>query len=63
LNTSLKLPIKSESIGNERDVYHFMYWRKYDIKKNAEYLLDDKEIQHKKSTETLNVPSYQVTKI
>jgi hypothetical protein len=47
LNTSLKLPIKSESIGNERDVDHFMSWRKYGIKKNAEYLQGDKEIQHK----------------
>jgi hypothetical protein len=41
LNALLKLPIKSESFGNERDVDHFIYWRKYDIK-NAEYLLDDK---------------------
>ena len=47
LNTSLKLPIKSETVGNERDVDHFMYWRKYDIKKNAEYLPDDKEIRHR----------------
>lgn len=45
--TPLKLSIKSESLGNERDVDHFMYWRKYDIKKNAEYVLDSKEIQHK----------------
>jgi hypothetical protein len=44
-NTSLKLPIKPESLGNEMDVDHFMYWREYDMKKKAEYLLDDKQIQ------------------
>jgi hypothetical protein len=44
LNTSLKLPIKPESLGNEMVVDHFMYWREYDMK-IAEYLLDDKEIQ------------------
>jgi len=44
---SLKLSIKSESLGNERNVDHFMYWRKYDTKKNAEYIQNGKEIQHK----------------
>jgi hypothetical protein len=47
LNTSLKVSTKSESFENESNVDYFTYWRKCDIKKNAEYLLDDKEIQHK----------------
>jgi hypothetical protein len=44
-NTSLKLPIKPESLGNEVGVDYFMYWREYGMKESAEYLLDDREIQ------------------
>lgn len=61
--TPLKLSIKSESLGNERDVDHFMYWRKYDIKETQNMYWIVKRFSTKTRKETLNVSSYQVTKM